>query len=172
MTGAMWFPNLGPGNKGPFSYLGAVVQHPYDENDGGGNTNHFQPDAGAMRGYVGVLGPLKPVELYSAASSRSNNTDSASGYNKGCGLANRCDSSGSWGKPQFEHCKLQLSLKQLRQREMQGQSPQYRTGGLGRKMQPSVFEVRQSACQRFCVIPQCVCVYVCVCFVCECEKEK
>jgi hypothetical protein len=72
--------------------------------------------------------------------------------------------SGSWGNPQFEHCKLPYTLKQLMEREIQGQPPQYRTGGLGRKMQQSIFEVRQSACQRFCVMPQRVCV-------CLCEKE-
>jgi len=61
-------------------------------------------------------------------------------------LKNISDDCGlSWGNPQFEHCKLQLSLKQLRQRRMEGQPAQYRTGGLGRKMQESVFEVRQSA---------------------------
>jgi hypothetical protein len=68
-TGAYWYPNLGPGNKGPFSYLGIVVQHPYDENDGGGSTSSFAPDANAKRGYVGVLGPLKPVNLYVSAAS-------------------------------------------------------------------------------------------------------
>jgi hypothetical protein len=92
------------------------------------NTISFQPDPGARQGYVGVLGPLKPVELYSAASSRSNKTNSASGYDKGCGLANRCDTSGSRGNPQFEHCKLQLSLKQMRQREMQGPVQNWRAG--------------------------------------------
>ncbi len=68
--------------------------------------------------------------------------------------------SGSWGNPQFEHCKLHFTLKQLMEREIQGQPPQYRTGGLGRKMQQSIFEVRQSACQRFCVMPQRVCMFV------------
>jgi hypothetical protein len=41
---------------------------------------------------------------------------------------------------------------------MQGQPPQYRTGGLGRKMQESVFEVRQSAFLRNATICVCVCV--------------
>jgi secreted PhoX family phosphatase len=68
-TGAYWYPNLGPGNKGPFSYLGVVVQHPYDEIDGGGSTSGFAPDDNAKRGYVGVLGPLKPVDLYVSAAS-------------------------------------------------------------------------------------------------------
>jgi hypothetical protein len=77
-------------------------------------------------------------------------------------LANRCDSSGSWGKPQYQHCKLQFTLQELRQREMEGNPPLYRTGGLGRKIQQSVFEVRQSSCQRFCVMTQSVCVCVCV----------
>ncbi len=68
-TGAQWYPNLGPGNKGPFSYLGIVVQHPYDEPDGGGDTSSFAPDTNAKRGYVGVLGPLKPVNVYVSAAS-------------------------------------------------------------------------------------------------------
>jgi len=82
-TGAMWFPNLGPGvDGGPFSYLGIVVQHPYDEADGGYTDKEIgkiessgkgliAPDAAAKRGYVGVLGPLKRVDKYSAASSLS-----------------------------------------------------------------------------------------------------
>jgi secreted PhoX family phosphatase len=69
ITGAMWFPNLGPGNNGQFSYLGVVVQHPYDESDGGGDTKAFRPNDAAMRGYVGVLGPLKKVNRYVSAAS-------------------------------------------------------------------------------------------------------
>jgi secreted PhoX family phosphatase len=64
-TGAMWYPNL---NKGKFSYLGIVVQHPYGESDGGGKTDSFA-DANSKRGYVGVLGPLKAVDLYVSAAS-------------------------------------------------------------------------------------------------------
>jgi hypothetical protein len=56
--------------------------------------------------------------------------------------------SGSWGNPLLEHCKLHFTLKQLMERELQGQPPKYRTGGLGRKMQQSIFEVRRSVCQR------------------------
>ena len=67
-TGAQWYPNLGPGIKqdGPYSYLGVVVQHPYDEDDGGGKTDGKMPnnDKAAMRGYVGVIGPLKKVDVY------------------------------------------------------------------------------------------------------------
>jgi hypothetical protein len=40
----------------------------------------------------------------------------------------------------FSHCKLKYTLHQLRQRESTGQPPNYRTGGLGRKMQSSIFE--------------------------------
>ena len=76
MTGSMWFPNLGPDGDGLFSYLGIVVQHPYDEDDGGGVTSCQAPDAASKRGYVGVLGPLKRVDKCSVASSDSNNTDS------------------------------------------------------------------------------------------------
>jgi hypothetical protein len=67
-------------------------------------------------------------------------TNPASGFNKGCGLANRCDMAGFWGNASFAHCNLNYTLHQLRQRESAGQSPNYRTGGLGRKMQPSIFE--------------------------------
>jgi secreted PhoX family phosphatase len=69
-TGAQWYPNLGPGGNGQFSYLGIVVQHPYDEKDAGGDTFHFAPKPGdSNRGYVGVLGPLKKVDLYVSAAS-------------------------------------------------------------------------------------------------------
>jgi hypothetical protein len=47
---------------------------------------------------------------------------------------------GSWGNTSFAHCKLNYTLHQLRQRESTGQPPKYRTGGLGRKMQSSIFE--------------------------------
>jgi hypothetical protein len=47
---------------------------------------------------------------------------------------------GSWGNTSFSHCKLKYTLHQLRQRESTGQPPNYRTGGLGRKMQSSIFE--------------------------------
>jgi secreted PhoX family phosphatase len=69
-TGAQWYPNLGPGGNGQFSYLGIVVQHPYDENDAGGKTSGFVPKKGdSNRGYVGVLGPLKKVDRYVSAAS-------------------------------------------------------------------------------------------------------
>jgi hypothetical protein len=86
-------------------------------------------------------------------------------------LKNISDDCGlSWGHPQFEHCKLQLSLKQLMQREMEGRPPQHRTGGLGRKMQESVFEVRQSAF--LCNATMCVCTMICVCVCALCDTEK
>jgi hypothetical protein len=53
---------------------------------------------------------------------------------------------------------------------MQGQPPQYRTGGLGRKMQESVFEVRQSAF--WCNATMCVCTMICICVYALCEIEK
>jgi hypothetical protein len=67
-------------------------------------------------------------------------TNPASGFNKGCGLANRCDMTGFWGNASFAHCNLIYTLQQLRQRESAGLPPNYRTGGLGRKMQSSIFE--------------------------------
>jgi uncharacterized protein involved in outer membrane biogenesis len=68
-------------------------------------------------------------------------TNSTSGFNKGCGLANRCDMAGFWGNASFAHCRLDYSLQQLLQRESAGLPPNYRTGGLGRKIHPSIFEV-------------------------------
>ena len=67
-------------------------------------------------------------------------TNSTSGFNKGCGLANRCDMAGFWGNASFAHCNLNYTLHQLRQRESAGLPPNYRTGGLGRKIHPSIFE--------------------------------
>jgi hypothetical protein len=56
------------------------------------------------------------------------------------------------------------------EREIEGQPPQYRTGGLGRKMQESVFEVRQSAF--WCNATMCVCTMICMCVYALCEIEK
>ena len=47
----------------------------------------------------------------------------------------------SWGSSLFVKCELQYSLQQLLQREKAGLPPRHRTGGLGRKIQPSIFEV-------------------------------
>ena len=47
----------------------------------------------------------------------------------------------SWGSALFVSCKLEYSLQQLRQKEEAGLPPRHRTGGLGLKMQPSIFEV-------------------------------
>ncbi len=58
---------------------------------------------------------------------------------------------GSWGNDSFAHCNLNYTLHQLRQRESAGQSPNYRTGGLGRKMQPSIFEAWVCVDQHECI---------------------
>ena len=58
---------------------------------------------------------------------------------------------GSWGNTSFAHCNLNYTLHQLRQRESAGQSPNYRTGGLGRKMQPSIFEAWVCVDQHECI---------------------
>jgi hypothetical protein len=47
----------------------------------------------------------------------------------------------SWGSSLFPSCELQYSLQQLLQREKAGLPPRHRTGGLGLKIQPSIFEV-------------------------------
>ena len=63
----------------------------------------------------------------------------------------------SWGNSSFEHCKLIFSLQQLRKRERAGLPPRYRTGGLGLKMQPDVFEtwvcVDQHECSNSSIAP-------------------
>jgi hypothetical protein len=63
----------------------------------------------------------------------------------------------SWGSASFANCSLHLTLQQLRQRERAGLPPLHRTGGLGRMMQPSIFEVNLlvSGMSEVCV---CVCV--------------
>jgi hypothetical protein len=47
----------------------------------------------------------------------------------------------SWGSALFASCELRYSLQQLLQREKAGLPPRHRTGGLGLKIQPSIFEV-------------------------------
>jgi hypothetical protein len=78
-------------------------------------------------------------------------TNSTSGFNKGCGLANRCDMAGFWGNASFAHCRLNYTLQQLRQRESAGLPPNFRTGGLGRKIHPSIFEVWVCVDQHECI---------------------
>jgi hypothetical protein len=78
-------------------------------------------------------------------------TNPASGFNRGCGLANRCDMTGFWGNASFAHCNLNYTLQQLRQRERAGLPPNYRTGGLGRKMHPSIFEAWVCVDQHECI---------------------
>ena len=47
----------------------------------------------------------------------------------------------SGGSSLFAKCELQYSLQQLRQGEKAGLPPRHTTGGLGLKIQPSIFEV-------------------------------
>jgi hypothetical protein len=68
-------------------------------------------------------------------------TNSTIDFNKDCGLANRCDMVGSWGNTSFTYSNLNYTHHQLWQRESAGMSPNHRTGGLGRKIHPSIFEV-------------------------------
>jgi len=65
----------------------------------------------------------------------------------------------SWGSASFANCSLHLTLQQLRQRERAGLPPRHRTGGLGRMMQPSIFEVNLLVSG---MSEVCVCVCVCV----------
>ena len=62
-----------------------------------------------------------------------------------------------WGSPLYASCKLHFSLQQLRKRERAGLPPRYRTGGLGLKMQPDVFEtwvcVDQHECSNSSIAP-------------------
>ncbi|KAJ1480395.1 hypothetical protein T484DRAFT_1901167 [Baffinella frigidus] len=53
-TSPYWFPNVG----GKFSYITAVVQHPYGESD---TDKVTEAKATGLAGYVGYLGPFKTV---------------------------------------------------------------------------------------------------------------
>ena len=46
-----------------------------------------------------------------------------------------------WGDPAFIHCQCNLTMKELRQRKKHALSPRYRTGGLGRRITRSIWEV-------------------------------
>jgi len=67
------------------------------------------------------------------------------------GVSTSASPTTSWGNASFAHCKLHLSLQQLRQRESAGLPPRHRTGGLGLKMQPSVFEAWVCVDQHECI---------------------
>jgi hypothetical protein len=70
---------------------------------------------------------------------------------RGLTLATKVQNSATWGNSSFAHCKLNYSLQQLRQREIAGLPPRHRTGGLGLKMQPSVFEAWVCVDQHECI---------------------
>jgi hypothetical protein len=57
----------------------------------------------------------------------------------------------TWGNASFAQCNLNYTLQQLRQRESAGLPPNYRTGGLGRKIHPSIFEVCVCVDQHECI---------------------
>lgn len=57
----------------------------------------------------------------------------------------------SWGKQTYKHCALDFTLKELRQRRKNMLPPRFKTGGLGKLMQPDVFEVW--ACVKCIVCP-------------------
>ena len=57
----------------------------------------------------------------------------------------------SWGGRMYRHCALDFTLKELRQRRKDMLPPRFKTGGLGKLMQPDVFEVW--ACVKCIVCP-------------------
>ena len=46
----------------------------------------------------------------------------------------------SWGNHMYKHCALNFTLQQLRKRQKDFLPPKFKTGGLGKLMQPDVFE--------------------------------
>jgi len=56
----------------------------------------------------------------------------------------------TWGNTMYDHCKLNFTMKELRQRYKDNMTPNYKTGGLGPLMQSHLYEVWVCVEHHFC----------------------
>ena len=58
----------------------------------------------------------------------------------------------TWGSPEFAHCELNFTFRELRNRYKESRPPNFKTGGLGPLMQPGRYEVWLCVEDHYCSI--------------------